>query len=131
MRNIVKGLALTLSASFLIACGGNPFSKALDHEIAMLKIVEANKTDAAKAASELDNYLKTNEAAVKADNEALAKLRADLKASNDKDKGMSLMKDAASKLKEVSDLEKKLREEAKDVFRDEKVSKLLDTVQAF
>lgn len=132
MRNIFKGLALAISASFIVACGGGgPMGQALDHQLAMLKIVEANKTDVAKATSELEAYIKTNEASIKKVNEDMEKMQAELKESKDMAKAMDMMKDHAARIQEVSELKNKLREEAKDVMGDDKVRELVRSVKAF
>jgi Skp family chaperone for outer membrane proteins len=125
MRNVIKGFALALSASFIVACGGGggAVGKALDHEIAMLKIVEANKADVAKATSELEAYLKTNEADLKAIKEEMEKLKAEVK--DDMSKVADIMKSNAEKMQAKEELKKKLREEAKDVMGDDKVRDLL------
>ena len=129
MRNLIKGLALALSTSFIVACGGGgPVGAALNHELAMLKIVEANKTDAAKAATELEVYVKTNEADLKTVKEGMEKLKAEAK--DDMSKVADIIKANAGKMKEVSDLKEKLRAEAKDVYNDDKVSDLLHSVRS-
>jgi len=129
MRKFLRSFIVLLSLSLFVACGGGggAVGKALAHQKAMLKIVEANKTDAAKAATELEAYIKSNEAdltAVKADME---KLKAEAK--DDMGKAMSIMKDNAEAIQEVQELKKKLRDEAKDVMNDEKVAELLRTVR--
>jgi|GEM_PF-1510636 len=129
MRTLIKGLILALSTSFIVACGGGgPVGAALDHEIAMLKIVEANKTDAAKATTELEGYIKTHEADLKVVKEGMDKLKAEAK--DDMSKVADIIKANAGKMKEVEDLKNKLREEAKDVYADEKVRDLLRSVRA-
>jgi hypothetical protein len=129
MNRIFKGLLLAASASFLVACGGpSPLSKALDHQIAMLKIVEANKSDVAKATSELDQYVKTNEAAFKEILKGVGEMKAETKTKSASE-AMGVLQDHSDQLKARAELQKKLREEALPVFRDPKVSELLDTIR--
>jgi len=127
MRTLIKGLALALSTSFIVACGGGggPMEAGLKHEMAMLKIIEANKTDVAKATTELEAYLKTNEADIKAQKEALAAVKAD----PDTSKISAMGKASLETRMEVSKLQVSLREGAKDVLNDAKVSELLDNVR--
>lgn len=128
MRTFLRTLFLGLSVSLLVACGGGgPVGKALEHQKAMLKIVEANKTDAAKAASELEAYIKTNEADLTAVKAEMEKLKAEAK--DDMGKAMAIMNDHKDAIMEVQELKKKLREEAKDVMMDDKVSELLRSVR--
>lgn len=97
----------------------------LQHQKAMLKIVEANKTDAAKAATELEAYLKANGDDIKAQKEALAKAKADPANNN-----ITKMGEASIKTRgEVTELVMSLAKDAQAVMSDPKVAELLSAAE--
>jgi len=124
MRTFIRTLIVSLSFSFLVACGGSPIGKALDHEKAMLKIVEANKDDGDKAKAELEKYVTDHKAEldqVKADME---KLKNEIK--DDESKAMSMMIDHASAIQENETLKDSLR--TSKAYDNDDVRKLLRMV---
>lgn len=121
MRTFIRTLIVSLSLSFLVACGGSPIGKALNHEKAMLKIVEANKDDGDKAKAELEKYVADNKAELDSLKTELEKVKAEVE--KDESKAMSLMMDHVDALSENEKLKDSIRESK--AYDNDDVRKLL------
>ena len=122
MRNtLVKAIILAAVSSLLFACGSSdPMGKALDHQEAMLKILESNKDNPDNAGDKLEEYVKANEASFKAIKEAGEKMK-------DKDPAElgEMLKKYGARLQELMDKSKKLMEANPKLFENEKVQKAM------
>lgn len=121
MLNFMTRLFVAMSLVFVVGCGGGggPMGKMIGHRKAMIAIVEANKTDAAKAADGLEQYLKDNDADLKALGAEMDKLKAEQ--GDDKTKMLDMLKDYGSDMADLMQREQALRKDAPDVWKDERV----------
>lgn len=91
-----KGLIIAATTAFVMACGGgSPADKLMGYQEKILSILENNKTDLDKAATEIKTYVDANKANMKAAMEEMMKMGEQLKA--DPEKAAKMMAEFAEK----------------------------------
>lgn len=126
MRTFIRTLLISVSFSFLVACGGGgPIGKAINHEKAMLKIVESNKDDGEKAKVELEKYVADNKAEIDGLKAEMEKLEKEI--GDDDAKQMEAIAPHMDALMENEKIRDGLRESK--AYDNEDVRKLLRTVK--
>jgi len=94
--SISKGLIIAATTAFVMACGGgSPADKLMGHQEKILSILESNKSDLDKAATEVKTYVDANKANMKAAMEEMMKMGEALKA--DPEKAAKMMADFGEK----------------------------------
>lgn len=102
MRAFFKGALLAASSALIIACGGgSPMDKFAGHLDQIASVIEANKTDADKAADAVEKYIKDNEAEIKAASKAFA------------DEAKALMSKAMENPEKAEEIQKEFMEKNK------------------
>ncbi len=123
MRNtLVKAIILAAVSSLLFACGGgsDPMAQALDHQVAMLDILEKNKDNPEEAGNKLEEYQKANADAFKAIKEAAEKMK-----DQSPEDLIEMMSKHKGKIQEITEKTKKLMEGNSKLFANEKVQKAM------
>ena len=128
MRSMLtKAAVLVAVSSFLLACGGSdPMGQALDHQEAMLKILEDNKDNPEEAGKAMTAYSDKNKdsfAAIKAEGEKM-----EAKMKEDPEAAMKMFAKYADRLKSLTDRTKKLTEANPDLMSNEAVMKAMSAL---
>lgn len=127
MSKLVASIVVS-AFCFIAACGGgSPVDKMASHMEKVLGILESNKADPNKAAEAVTAYMKDNEAALKAAKDEAEKYVEEMQKNAEKDpegaaKAMKSMMDKVGPLMERMD---KLKDEAPELMKNEKVMEAL------
>lgn len=125
--NPIKGFVVVAVAAFFMACGGSPADKMMGFQEKLVSILEANKGDLDKAASEVDAFLTSNKDAMKSTMKEMMEwgMAQQEKFKNDPEGAKKVAEDMEKKSEAFTARMKKLEEEVPAMKEHEGLNKAM------